>query len=243
MADPYSMLALLDSSCFSILYPLYHNPDVMIHQQLPYPSPVQQHHAPPLKCITPYCVGPTGQREILLKAIGIPQPLRAALAQAAQGELAIKHGSPLPSNSSFISRMYSAQIPNQSFPADWLVCALQKELGSKTLEADNYFINYLFPSEHSPFGVSDQVIHNGKPVMWNEAEHCFCDMLSTFRENDLAVWLNDIGTIMGQVFGREILHLWSHRSCDTPPISSPIKHKPDLILLDKKYYKELQDPN
>ncbi|KAF8811706.1 hypothetical protein BYT27DRAFT_7088968, partial [Phlegmacium glaucopus] len=107
-----------------------------------------------------------------------------------------------------------------------------------------------FPLECSPFGVSDQLIlkmlskpHNGKPVMWNEAEHCFRDMPSTFRENDLAAWLNNIGTIMGQVFGCEILHLWSHRSCDTPPIGSLIERKPDLILLDKKYYEELQDPN
>ncbi|KAF8808614.1 hypothetical protein BYT27DRAFT_7286074 [Phlegmacium glaucopus] len=210
------MSALLDPLYFSILYPLYHNPDIMIHQQLPYPSP----------------------------------PSRAALAQAAQDELAIKHGSPLPSNSLFISQMYSAQIPNQSFPADQLVCALQKELGPETFEADDYFINYLFPLERSPFGVLDQVIlkmlsepHNRKPAMWNEAEHCFHDMPSTFRENDLAAWLNNIGTIMGQVFSHEILCLWSQRSCNTPPISSPIKCKPDFILLDKKYYKELQDPN
>jgi len=70
LGDPYVTSAFLDSSCFSDLYPLYHCPSIMNRQQ-PYPAPIQQQHAPigPQKRIAPYRIGPTGQKEMLLKAV------------------------------------------------------------------------------------------------------------------------------------------------------------------------------
>jgi len=67
--------------------------------------------------------------------------------------------------------------------------------------------------------------------------------MPALKEKEMADWLNQITTILGEISKCEPLRLWSDRSCDTPPIGSPIKRKPGLILLDKKYYNELQDPN
>ena len=83
MGDPFATSAFLDSSCFSILYPLYHHPDIMNHPQRSYPTPIQQHraHAPPPK--PHYHIGPTFQGEILSNAIGVPHPTSLLFAAAA----------------------------------------------------------------------------------------------------------------------------------------------------------------
>ena len=248
MGDPYATSAFLDSSCFSLLYPLYNNPDIM-NRQRPYPTPVQQHRAPPSKRVAPHHIGPTGQREILSNAVGIVPPSAfATAAQAqAQGEITVKPGQAcleaLPLDSTFISRMYSGQIPNQSFPANHLVAALDRELKRNTIEADDYFINHLFPASRLPSGMGDQAImeelskpHEGKPPIWNKKGECFRDTPSSLNEKELAVWLNGIGTTLGKAFGHEPIRLWTHISCDDAPVGSNIKRKPDLILLDKKYY-------
>ena len=248
--DPYATSAFLDSSCFSILYPLYHNSDFM--NQLQPQAPLQHHHdhganAPQRRAGASYRIGPTGQREILSKAVGIPRPLPISLATITQG---VKRGSAgranrePPSNSSFISRMYSAQIPNQSFPPNLLAQALDKEFN--ILQADDYFINDLFPTKLLPSGMSDETViaELSKQNIWNEDRNCFRDTPSSLDESHLAAWLNSIGTTLGKAFGHEPLRLWSHRSCDTPPVgaSSSIIRKPDLILLDKKHHDETQDP-
>jgi hypothetical protein len=226
----------------------------MIRQQPYYPAPIQHHHATPPNRAPSYRIGPTGQREILSNAVGIPRPLPASFLTASQ---AIKHGSAGQANreapsitSSFISRMYSAQIPNQSFPGNQLVNALKKEF--KVLKADDYFINHLFPTKLLPLGMTDEAViaelsksHDGEPTIWIEGKLRFRETPSALKESDLAGWLNNIGTTLAKAFKHKLLRLWSHRSCETPPIgaSSSVQRKPDLILLDKKYYDEMQDPH
>lgn len=250
MGDPFATSAFLDSSCFSILYPLYHNPEFMNPQQ-PYSAPIPQ---PQAMRAASYRIGPTGQREILSNAVGIPRLLPVAFARPDQG---VKRGSAGQSNreapsidSSFISRIYSAQIPNQSFPANLLVGALEKEL--KIIDADDYFVSHLFPPNLWPLGMCDETViaelskpHNGERKVWDAKLERFLDKPSAFTEGELAEWLNRIGTTLGKAFRHEPLRLWSHLSCDTPPIgaSSSVKRKPDLILLDKTHYDELQDCN
>jgi hypothetical protein len=143
--------------------------------------------------------------------------------------------------------MYSAQIPNQSFPGNHLVDALEKEL--KVLKADDYFINHLFPTMLLPLGMTDETIiaelskpHDKDPSIWNEEKLCFRVTPSALNESGLAAWLNSIGATLEKAFKHKPLRLWSHRSCDTPPIgaSSSVKRKPDLILLDRTYYDEMQ---
>jgi hypothetical protein len=245
MGDPYSTSAFLDSSCFSLLYPLYN-----MNRQQPYPTPIQQRRGPPSKRVAPHRIGPTGQREILSNAVGIVPPNLKAFATAsqalAQNETTVKPGQASREellDSSFISRMYSGQIPNQSFPANRLVTALGRELQSNTIEADDYFINHLFPASLLPSGMGDQAMleelskpHEGKPSIWNEKEECFRVTPSALNEKHLAAWLNSIGTTLGKAFNYEPLRLWTHISCDEAPLGSNIKRKPDLILLDKKYY-------
>jgi Fungal protein kinase len=218
----------------------------MICQQ----PPNQQRHDSLLP--SSYRIGPTDQKDILSNAIGIPRPLARPDGPVSVTTDGIKYGSAGQTsiNSAFISRIYSAQIPYQAFPANKLVNALEKEL--KVLKADDYFINHLFPMHLLPEGMSDETIikelsksHNGNPSIWNEKGICFRDKPSalTGKEGGLANWLNNIGTTLGKVLGREPLRFWSHRSCDTPPIgaSSSIKRKPDLILIDKTYFDEFQD--
>jgi protein kinase-like protein len=268
MGDPYATSAFLDSSCFSILYPLYHNPEIMNNQQ--HLNPLYPAAATAPREAGSYRIGPTHQRDILSNAVGIPRQLPISFATAAQASAqaakasaqasiqaqGVKRGSAgrtnrskleAPINSSFISRMYSAQVPNQCFPANLLVNALEKEL--KILNADDYFINHLFPMKLMPLGMTDETViaklsisHEGEPSIWNEARHCFRSTPSSLKEDNLAGWLNSIGTTLEKAFKCDLLRLWSHRSCETPPIgaSSSVKRKPDLILLDKKYHDELQ---
>jgi hypothetical protein len=248
MGDPYATSAFLDSSCFSVLYPLYHNPDIMINQQSTYPTP--QHHAPRPTSVAPHRIGPTLQREILSKAVGVPNALTAALVAAARGGTTGQARKAPSIKSSFISRIYSAQIPNQSFPAKHLVNALGRELKEHIIKGDDYFVDQLFPTESLPLGVNDQEMitelskpHDGKPSIWNKEKHRFRD--TPLKEGELADWLNTIGTILGKAFKREALRLWSHLACDTPPFgaSPTVKRKPDLVLLDKKHYDDLQKSN
>ena len=216
----------------------------------PYPTPIQQHRAQPSKRVAPFRIGPTCQREILSNAIGVPL---VPIAAAAQDNSAKKRGSvgrgtrESPStDSSFISRIYSAQIPSQSFPANRLVDALEKELKRHTINADDYFIDHLFPVGLLPAGMSDEAVlaelskqHDEKPSIWINELRRFRNM--PLKEEALADWLNSIGNTLGNAFGRDPLRLWSHISCDTPPIgaSATIKRKPDLILLDKNHHSEL----
>ena len=224
----------------------------MNRQQTPYPTPIQQHCAPPSKRVAPHHIGPTGQRAILLNAIGIlPLPLLVAAQAQTQGEIAQDDVSSR-NDLSFISRMYSAQIPNQAFPQNQLVPALVRELKHNTIPADDYFINHLFPAKLMPHGMQDEAImaelskeHDGKPSIWNEEEQCFRDTLYSLKEEQLANWLNNVGNTLGDAFGHSPLRLWSHISCDTPPVgaSAYISRKPDLILLDKDYHNVLSNPN
>ena len=174
MGDPYSTSAFLDSSCFSILYPLYHNPEIMNNQQ--HLNPLYPEAATAPREAGSNCIGPTHQRDILSNAVGIPQQVPISFATAAQAAQAstqasahaqgIKCGSAgrtnrskleAPINSSFISRMYSAQVPNQSFPENLLVNVLEKEL--KILNANDYFINHLFPMKLMPLGMTDHTLY------------------------------------------------------------------------------------
>jgi hypothetical protein len=130
-----------------------------------------------------------------LNAVGIlPLPFEVATqaAQAqTQNEIA-QAGAPIQArqDSSFISRMYSAQIPNQAFPLNHLVPALKGELKQNTIIADDYFINHLFPAKFMPHGMQDDQAlmaelsksHDGKPSIWNENEQCFRDMPSGLKE-------------------------------------------------------------
>ena len=134
-------------------------------------------------------------------------------------------------------------------PVNHLAAALEKELKHHTIQADDYFINHLFPTDLLPSCMSDQTIiselsklHDRQPSVWNQARSCFCSGISLLKEEQLADWLNNIGTTLGKAFNHEPLHLWSHHSCNTPPIgaSFTVQRKPDLILLDKKYHDELR---
>lgn len=247
MGDPYATSAFLDSSCFSILYPVYHNPDFMIPQQSAqaYPPRIQQHNAP-----SPfYRVGPTVQRDILSNAIGIPLTPRLPVSFPTVAPVPVVKDREEPSiNSSFISRIYSAQIPNQSFPADRLPKALEREL--KVLQADDYFVNSLFPESLLPSGMNDEKIiaalsksTGDMPPIWDEKELRF--LVAPLAESNLTDWLNSIGNALELAFGHQLLRLWTYRSCDTPPVgaSSTVQRKPDLILLDKTYHKEMEKQN
>jgi hypothetical protein len=228
MGDPYTSP---DLPHFNLLYSLYRNPNIMRRQ--PHPTPIQKHRALPPERITAHRIGPETQAEILLTAVGVPVPPFA------------------PIKTSFISRMYSAQIPNQALHSDNLVGALNRELGNHTFSADDYFIKKLFPSSLLPSGMpfGDAVFeelskaHDNETRIWNKKKQRFCVTPSKLNEKELANWLNSIGTALGNAFDQKPLRLWSNISCNTPPIGSPIARKPDLVLLNKEHHDEMQNPN
>lgn len=264
MGDPYATSTFLDSSCFSILYPLYRDyypqpeADAITMNQSQAPS--QQYHTPaPGQKQSYYRIGPTGQQNILSSAIGIPVPVgRPPFAVTdRQGEIAVKHSRATqaslqaPVDSSFISRMYSAQIPGQCFPANRLIVALEKEF-KNSINADDYFVGYLFPTKLLPEGMTDEAIieqlsmsSNGKPAIWDRKRDRFVKDPSKLDEDKLAVWLNNIGTTLGNAFHHETVRIWSHGCRNTPPVggSPDVLRKPDLVLLNKKYYDEIQVSN
>jgi hypothetical protein len=249
MGDPFATSAFLDSSCFSILYPLYHhNSDFMFRNQPQAPYPNQQYLAPPPKWDPHLRIGPTDQGKILSHAVGINPTLLAAAKDKKRGratQVTGPGGLKVPSiNSSFISRIYSAQIPNQAFPAYQLPAALTRELQHHIDIADDYFINHLFPEKSLPLGMSDEAIFqalsisdNRKTSICNGEGHLL-QTPSALKEEELANWLNSIGTTVGNAFNKKPLRFWSHFSCDTPSIgaSSTVQRKPDLVLLDEKHY-------
>lgn len=182
-------------------------------------------HLEPKRSIRINNMGASGQTNLLWAAFGVPTSKTVS--------------------TSFISRMYSAQLPHHSITPELLGVALEKELAPTLVPADDDFIDLMFPHSRSPITEPDNDVVlslsqtiGQRPALWDDKSHVLT--LPAFTEKGIAAWLNHIGEYLEQLVGHKPLRRWSHRNCDTPPVGACIKRKPDVILLDDELHTELE---
>jgi len=202
--------------------------------------------------------------DVLLNAVGVaiapivspgtrPPPRRVEdLRRAAQPASRVDSDT---FSTSFISRMYSAQLPGHSTPGTDLNVALKHELMNDIIKTDSNFItSYLFPASRSPFPIDDDLFNKiSTPYVTNEGacirpiwnSHLYQPrrLPDKFTETDTANWLNDIGAALANATGSQLRRVWSHRNCDKAPDGWSIKRKPDIILINKDYHSKLTSAN
>jgi len=127
-------------------------------------------------------------------------------------------------------------------PAAQFNDALSKELAGNTFNANSDFLEQLLPRERLPFPVDEGLLRKlstpmgTNPPIWNELKNCFRQPPIDFGEAAVCKWLNNIGTTMGLIYGRQCDRLWWSGRCRMPLVSSSVHRAPDLILLDRIYY-------
>ena len=134
-----------------------------------------------------------------------------------------------------------------SIPAQ-LNDALGKELTENTLHTNGNFLEKLLPRERLPFPVNEELLRKlstaigANAPIWNGIRSCFHrPPMIDFGEAAFCEWLNNIGTTMGLVYGRQCERLWWSGRCRAPLVASSesTQQKPDLVLLDRSYYNKL----
>jgi hypothetical protein len=144
------------------------------------------------------------------------------------------------SSASVISRMHSAQLPGEPFPCALLNGALEKELETNTFRLSARFIESLFPKDRLPFavdeGLLDKLSAPGlQPAIWDAEKSRFRSLPTLSREGSVCAWLNTIGEAVGLIYERQVKRKWWDGNCDVALVGSPIRRKPDLVLLDCGY--------
>ena len=111
---------------------------------------------------------------------------------------------------------------------------LNKGLDPNVIQCSSFF-DHLFPPEHSPFIVNENLLHSlAKLEIWNEWSGCFINTPASFSEVDLSTWLNGIRGLISCIHGgKRCKRLWWWGNSHTPPSGSPIIRKPDLVLLER----------
>jgi len=128
--------------------------------------------------------------------------------------------------------------------------ALGKVLAENTVHTTETFLEKLLPRERLPFPVNEELLEKlsmaigaNEPI-WNGLRSCFHrPPMMDFGEAAVCDWLNNIGMIMGLVYGRQCERLWWSGRCTAPLVNSSIQQKPDLVLLDRCYYDKLSQKN
>ena len=135
----------------------------------------------------------------------------------------------------------SVPLPSRSIPVAQLNDSLNKELTGNTLNTNSNLLERLMPRERLPFPIDEDLLRRlsspigTHPPIWNELSGSFCQPPRDFGEAAVCEWLNNIGTTMGLVFGRQCERLWWSGSCGGPLVDSSVHRKPDVILLDRNY--------
>jgi hypothetical protein len=267
MEDLLATSTFLHDSCFSVLYSAYHSySDTMPPQDAQSRALDVPQRYPPVTADYPVHV-PISQNwdDFLLDVVGVPvgivppgahrpPPLRppAPRMPPLRVDVLRKTIDTLPT--SFISRMYSAQLPGHSTPGTELNDGLRQELKNHIINTDvNFITSYLFPPSRSPFPVDDNLFtklstsytSNGeqKPAIWNCRDYQPQRFPLKYTESAIASWLNEIGEALAHFTGCKLRRLWSHRNCDKAPDGCNIKRKPDIILVNKDYLTKLSSTN
>ena len=139
----------------------------------------------------------------------------------------------------------SVPLPGRSVPVAQLNDALRKELAGNTLNSHSNLLERLLPRERLPFPVDEDLLRRlsapigTHPPIWDELESRFCQPPTDFGEAAVCDWLNNIGTTMGLVLGRQCERLWWSGNCGEPLVGSSVHCKPDVILLERNYHDQV----
>ena len=195
--------------------------------------------------------------EILLDAVGVPlvhQAERAPnlrvglLRKAVTKGIVTKPDATESFSLSFISRMYSAQLPGHHTPGTELNAGLRKEMKGHIIDTDlPNFIDLLFPTSRLPFPIDNTFFDKLSsphttatglviPAIWSTSLNSQRDIPTTYTEQSITEWLNTIGNAMAHASGHAVCRLWSQRNCNRAPDGCNIKRKPDIILIDTAYH-------
>jgi hypothetical protein len=182
--------------------------------------------------------------EVLLDAVGVPLVYQAErspslcvdlLCKAVTKGIITKLDATESLSLSFISRMYSAQLPGHHMPGTELNAGLQKEMKGHIIDTDlPNFIDLLFPPSRLLFPTDDTFFH--KLSIWSTTSNSQRDIPTLYTEQSITEWLNKIGRALAHASGHTIHRLWSQRNCNRVPDGCNIKCKPDIILIDRAYH-------
>jgi hypothetical protein len=235
------------------------NPPKALNVQVPDHNPPDSAHHYPMHI-------PVSQNwdDLLLDALGVPiPPIVSAGIRSPPLRVGVLCKTAEPANNlkmdvgtstlstSFISRMYSAQLPGHNTPGPELNAGLRQELDGHIINTDTNFItSFLFPASRSPFPIDDALFtkismsyltDEGKtiPAIWNCFQYKPRRFPASYTEIAVSQWLNEIGMALQHSTGSKLRRLWSQRNCDKAPDGCNIKRKPDIILVNKDYLESL----
>ena len=152
-----------------------------------------------------------------------------------------------PSQSSFnvsqiVSRLYASQLPGQKLKAGRLKHILNNGLaegGGGIRSVPSSIIDHFFASTKLPFHVDDDLLEKLQwmkpdeqgvraPGVWTG--EIFHDPPKHFTEVEFSGWMNKLAQAMSSVTGKPVRRLWSHHTCNSPPIGSLFHANPTLYF-------------
>jgi hypothetical protein len=182
--------------------------------------------------------------EILLDAVGVPlvhQAERAPnlhvglLRKAITKGIVTKPDATESFSLSFISRMYSAQLPGHHMPGTELNAGLQKEMKGHIIDTDlPNFIDLLFPTSRLLFPIDNTFFDKLSsphttatslviPAIWSTSLNSQRDIPTMYTEQSITEWLNTISNTMAHASGHAVCRLWSQWNCNRAPDGCNIK--------------------
>jgi Fungal protein kinase len=95
-------------------------------------------------------------------------------------------------------------------------------------------VDFVFPTSVLPFKVDDEFLDKCRDAL-KDTEYVWCNGHENTSETQLAAFLNTICEAIAIVSGKQILREWDANYCNTPLSGSPIRRKPDVVLLDRDF--------
>ena len=95
-------------------------------------------------------------------------------------------------------------------------------------------VDFAFPDAVLPFKVDDDFVDKCRGTL-EDTEYLWCDGEVADSEPQLAAFMNRICEAIAAASGQESLRKWNAKHCNTPLHGSPIRRKPDVILLDRDF--------
>ena len=245
MQSFYKTQTLLDSACFSALYEELDTANLdsrgPLHQQVP-PKYVA---VPP----SPSLLASPSRRSATVATAQRPNSKYPLARLQVTKPNAASYSSPITSCADSVPLPDSIPIrlDRQDFALKKEVVGNTLNTVTNTLNTNTNFLEQLLPPERLPFPVNEALLSKlSAPIgsnapIWNELRSCFHQPPTNFGHAAICDWLNNIGTTMGLVYGRQCKRLW-WGNFEVPLVGPSVQRK-DLILLDRSHYdKVLQKP-
>lgn len=95
-------------------------------------------------------------------------------------------------------------------------------------------VDVVFPSSVLPFKVDDTFVDKCRDSL-GDTKYKWCHGRVKTSEEELANFLNMLCDAIAEVSGHEVLRKWDAKYCNTILEGSPIRRKPDVVLLDRDF--------